>query len=84
MKTQQRNKKKVMDHMTAQPMRKFLSTVRNYFALLQTPEMGVEDNKLPTKEQQQTPSTVSGRLPFIMLTSATNLIQLQNQLNGIV
>lgn len=75
-----------MDHiqMTAQPMRKFLSRVRNYFALLQTPEMGVEDNKLPMEEQQQTPSTVSGRLLFIMLTSATNLIQLQNQLNGIV
>jgi hypothetical protein len=44
--------------------------------------MEAEENELPTQKQQQMPLTVYGRTLTIVLTSATNLIQLQTNLKA--
>jgi hypothetical protein len=82
------DKNKALDHttvhITTQSMKKKVPIVRKSLAPLRTPQMDAEENEPPTEEQQQTFSTVSGRSPPKVLTSAINLIQLQNQLKGIV
>jgi hypothetical protein len=67
---------------TVQSVKK-VPTTRNYFAPLRTPQMEAEESEPPTEEQQTSP-VVSGRPPPIVLTSAINLIQLQNNLKSIV
>jgi hypothetical protein len=62
---------------------------RNFFAPLKTADMELESSEDTSKQaddgdQLQTPSSQRGRPPPIMLTSATNLIQLQKKLKGLV
>jgi hypothetical protein len=58
--------------------------IKNYYAPLRTVEMDAEDvgdSPAPEEEQQQ---KTTGRPPPIVMTSATNLINLQNSLKGVV
>jgi hypothetical protein len=64
---------------------------RNFFAPLKTADMELESAEDTSNQadddgdqQQQLPSSRRGRPPPIMLTSATNLIQLQKKLKGLV
>jgi hypothetical protein len=54
---------------------------KNFFAPLRTPGMDVEET---TKPEEQQPSNKSGRPPPIVLTSTTNLMQLQRKVKDIV
>jgi hypothetical protein len=61
---------------------------RNFFAPLKTAGMELESSEDTSNQADddgdQPPSSRRGRPPPIMLTSATNLIQLQKQLKGLV
>jgi hypothetical protein len=60
----------------------------NFFAPLRTagmePDSTEDSDRTDGNQQQQLPSSQTGRPPPIKLTSATNLIQLQKQLKGFV
>jgi hypothetical protein len=58
-------------------------TTRKVFAPLRT-EMDLEGDKETTDEEKQGSTTEAGRPPPIILTSATNLLQLQKNISGIV
>jgi hypothetical protein len=56
---------------------------RNFFAPLNT-EMEVQGSEEETNEGEQQGTNQAGRPPPIILSSATNLLQLQKQIKGIV
>jgi hypothetical protein len=75
--------KKANPQTSAQPTKKQAPIpIKNYYVPLRTVEMDAEKEagNSPASEQQQT----TGRPPPMVLTSATNLINLQNKLKGLV
>jgi hypothetical protein len=58
---------------------------RNYYAPLRSADMDVEtagQHEISEEQQKQEPASKQGRPPPIVLTSSTNLIQLENKLKG--
>jgi hypothetical protein len=58
-------------------------TTKNFCAPLRT-EMDLEGDKVNTVQNKQGTTTQAGRQPPIILTSATNLLQLQKSISGII
>jgi hypothetical protein len=59
-------------------------TKRNFFAPLRTTNMDTDSSGSETIPQEEAVPSKTSRSPPIILTSATNMIQLQKQLNNVV
>jgi hypothetical protein len=59
-------------------------TTKNFFALLRTSGMDVEETDNEPEEQQQPSDNKSGGPPPIVFTSMTNLMQLQRKVKDII